>query len=120
MGARRPAGSLPASWISGRFGRNRICDLELLARVTLVAEYHRIPEQRRAILAVLKRALSPPPEAPPPSNDPVAYAASGAFTVGQKLTHPKFGDLTVVAAGPSTIEVQLTDGSTKRLAHKPK
>jgi len=72
---------------------------ELLARVTLVAEYHRIPEQRRAILAVLKRVLAPPPEAPPPSNDPVPYAASGAFSVGQKLTHPKFGDLTVVAAG---------------------
>ena len=93
---------------------------ELLARVTLVAEYHRIPEQRRAILAVLKRVLAPPPEEPPPSNDPVSYTASGSFTVGQKLVHPKFGDLVVVSAGPSTIEVQLTDGTTKRLAHKPK
>jgi hypothetical protein len=51
---------------------------------------------------------------------PVPYSASGNFTVGQKLTHPKFGDLTVTATSASTIDVQLVDGSTKRLAHKPK
>jgi hypothetical protein len=94
---------------------------ELIARVTLVAEYQRVPEQRRNLLAVIKRVLLPKPvaEAAAPTG-PVAYSASGSFTVGQKLTHPKFGDLTVTAASASTIDVQLPDGTTKRLAHKPK
>lgn len=94
---------------------------ELLARVTLVAEYHRVPEQRRAILAVLKRVLEPKPvETQPVHDGPVPYAASGNFSVGQKLTHAKFGDLVVTAAGDKWIDVQLPDGSTKRLAQKPK
>ena len=94
---------------------------ELLARVTLVAEYHRLPEQRRAILKVLQRVLAPPaaPEAPAVTG-PVPYSASGNFAVGQQLTHPKFGDLVVSAAGDKWIDVQLTDGTTKRLAQKPK
>jgi hypothetical protein len=94
---------------------------ELLARVTLVAEYHRLPEQRRAILKVLQRVLAPPP-APeaPAATGPVAYSASGNFAVGQELTHPKFGALVVTAAGDKWIDVRLPDGSTKRLAQKPK
>jgi hypothetical protein len=94
---------------------------ELLARVTLVAEYHRLPEQRRAILKVLQRVLEPPP-APeaPAATGPVPYSASGNFAVGQELTHPKFGDLVVMAAGDKWIDVRLPDGSTKRLAQKPK
>lgn len=94
---------------------------ELLARVTLVAEYHRLPEQRRAILKVLQRVLEPPPapEAPVVTG-PVPYSASGNFAVGQTLTHPKFGDLAVIAAGDKWIDVRLADGSTKRLAQKPK
>lgn len=96
-------------------------EAELLARVTLVAEYHRVPEQRRAILAVLRRVLEPKPvETAPVHDGPVPYAASGNFSVGQKLTHAKFGDLLVTAAGDKWIDVQLTDGSTKRLAQKPK
>ena len=94
---------------------------ELLARVTLVAEYHRMPEQRRALLKVLQRVLEPPPaaEAAAPTG-PVAYSASGNFAVGQELTHPKFGDLVVTAAGDKWIDVRLPDGSTKRLAQKPR
>ncbi|HWO26433.1 MAG TPA: hypothetical protein VNO30_47220 [Kofleriaceae bacterium] len=94
---------------------------ELLARVTLVAEYHRLPEQRRAILKVLQRVLAPPQEeAAPAATGPVPYSASGNFAVGQTLTHPKFGDLVVTAAGDKWIDVRLPDGSTKRLAQKPK
>jgi hypothetical protein len=95
---------------------------ELLGRVTLVAEYHRIPEQRKAILAILRRVLDPAPAtaATPATTGPVAYAASGSFVVGQKLTHPKFGDLVVTATTPTTIDVTLPDGSSKRLAHKGK
>ena len=94
---------------------------ELLARVTLVAEYHRIPEQRKALLAVLKRVLDPKPvETAPATTGPVPYTASGNFNVGQKLVHAKFGDLVVTAAGDKWIDVQLPDGSTKRLAQKPK
>jgi hypothetical protein len=56
-----------------------------------------------------------------PAELPVAaYSASGNFAVGQKLTHAKFGDLVVTAAGDKWIDVQLPDGSTKRLAQKPK
>jgi hypothetical protein len=94
---------------------------ELLARVTLVAEYQKLPEQRRALLKVLQRVLSPPPASEAPAaTGPVAYSASGNFTVGQELTHPKFGALVVTAAGDKWIDVRLPDGSTKRLAQKPK
>jgi len=95
---------------------------ELLARVALVAEYHRAPEQRRAILATLRRILEPKPveiEAPT-TTGPVPYSASGNFSVGQQLTHAKFGDLVVTAAGDKWIDVQLPDGTTKRLAQKPR
>ena len=94
---------------------------ELLARVNLVAEYHRIPEQRKALLAVLKRVIEPPKvEDKPAATGPVPYSASGNFSVGQQLTHVKFGDLEVTAAGDKWIDVKLTDGTTKRLAQKPK
>lgn len=93
---------------------------ELLARIQLVAEYHRAPEQRRALLGVIRRVLEPPPEAPTAPTGPVPYSASGSFAVGQQLTHVKFGNLVVTAANGNTIEVQLEDGTTKRLAHKPK
>ena len=94
---------------------------ELLARVALLAEYHRGPEQRRALIAVLARVLDPPPViAAPQTTTPIPYAASGSFVLGQQLVHPKFGDLVVTVVGPSTIDVQLADGTTKRLAHKPK
>jgi hypothetical protein len=94
---------------------------ELLARVTLVAEYHRIPEQRKALLAVLKRVLEPEPvEEAPTTTGPVPYTASGNFSVGQTLVHAKFGDLLVTAAGDKWIDVQLPDGTTKRLAQKPR
>lgn len=94
---------------------------ELLARVTLVAEYHRLPEQRRAIIKVLQRVLMPPPPSEAPvATGPVAYSASGNFAVGQELSHPKFGALVVTAAGDKWIDVRLEDGSTKRLAQKPK
>jgi len=94
---------------------------ELLARVTLVAEYHRLPEQRRAILKVLQRVLEPPPApAAQATTGPVPYSASGNFAVGQTLTHPKFGELVVTAAGDKWIDVRLADGSTKRLAQKPR
>ncbi|MBX3154740.1 MAG: hypothetical protein KF773_01985 [Deltaproteobacteria bacterium] len=98
-----------------------VIEEELIARVTLVAEYQRVPEQRRNLLACLKRVLVPAPVVEAAvATGPVPYAASGSFTVGQELTHPKFGNLRVVAASASTIDVQLPDGTTKRLAHKPK
>jgi hypothetical protein len=94
---------------------------ELLARVNLVAEYHRIPEQRRALLAVLRDVLDPlPVEDKPVVTGPVPYSASGNFAVGQQVVHAKFGDLVVTAAGDKWIDVTLPDGSTKRLAQKPK
>jgi hypothetical protein len=94
---------------------------ELLARVNLVAEYHRIPEQRKALIAVLRRVIEPPPvEAKPVALGPMPYSASGNFAVGQQLVHAKFGDLVVSAAGDKWIDVTLPDGTTKRLAQKPK
>ena len=58
--------------------------------------------------------------AAPTDTGPVPYAASGHFEVGRKLTHPKFGNLVVTASVDKTIDVQLEDGTTKRLAQKPK
>ena len=93
---------------------------ELLARVQLVAEYARMPEQRRNLIATIRRVLEPPPVEAPKPTGPVPYSASGTFAVGQELTHVKFGTVKVTGASGSTIDVQLEDGSTKRLAHKPK
>lgn len=94
---------------------------ELLARIALVSEYQRLPEQRRNLVAALRRVLDPAPvEAAPVVTGPVPYAASGHFVVGQQLVHVKFGDLVVTAASGNMIDVQLTDGTTKRLVHKPK
>lgn len=95
---------------------------ELLARIALVAEYHRQPEQRRAIVDVLRKTLTPAPASatPEPTSGPVPYAASGTFSVGQQLVHSKFGSIVVSAAGDKWIDVQLEDGSQKRLAHKGK
>lgn len=94
---------------------------DLLARIALVAEYHRVPEVQESILAALRTVLAPTnTAAAPTSSGPVPYAASGHFEVGQQLTHPKFGNLVVTASVDKTIDVQLDDGTTKRLAQKPK
>jgi hypothetical protein len=94
---------------------------ELLARIQLASDYQALPAQRRSILAVVRRVLEPPvQEASPVDGPPVPYAASGHFVVGQRLVHKMFGDLVVTAAGDKWIDVTLPDGSTKRLAQKPK
>ena len=73
------------------------------------------------MLAVLRKVLEPKQEtAAPVQTGPVPYSASGSFTVGQELTHVKFGKLVVTATSGNTMDVQLEDGTTKRLAHKPK
>ena len=67
-----------------------------------------------------------PPEAPveeavvskAPSG-PVPYSADGHFELGQRVTHKKFGEISVTSVGETWIEVELADGSKKRLAHKP-
>lgn len=125
---RIPEATRAIAWAAGAKDNEHIWEAlnvmeqELLARVALVAEYQKAPEQRRNMIAILKRVLEPAPvaDAAPTNNDPVPYAASGNFNVGQKLTHAKFGDLVVTAAGDKWIDVQLVDGTTKRLAQKPK
>jgi hypothetical protein len=92
---------------------------ELLARIQLVAEYHRQPEQRRNLLAAIRKVLEPVVDDTPKLPDgPVPYSARGVFVVGQHLTHPTFGALVVTAAAAATIDVQLPDGTSKRLAHR--
>ena len=124
---RIPEAARACAWAAGAKDNEHIWEAlstieqELLARVQLVAEYHRVPEQRKNLLAVIRRVLEPPPAVVAPTDiGPVPYSASGNFVVGQKLTHVKFGDLVVTAAGDKWIDVQLTDGSTKRLAQKPR
>lgn len=99
---------------------------ELLARIALTTEYHLAPEKRRALVDVVKRAVAPEQadtsaEAPKAavSGDPVPYSADGHFELGQRLVHKKFGDVVVSSVGETWIEVELGDGSKKRLAHKP-
>ncbi|HTL36033.1 MAG TPA: hypothetical protein VL326_23040 [Kofleriaceae bacterium] len=124
---RIPEAARAVAWAAGAKDNKNIWDAltaveeELLARIALVAEYHRQPEQRKAIVAVLRDVLTPRDsatvEAP---SGPVAYAASGNFSVGQRLTHPKFGNLLVTASGDKWVDVQLDDGTSKRLAQKPR
>lgn len=98
---------------------------ELLSRIALTAEYHLGPQQRRSIVDTLRRVLLPP-EAPveeaavskAPSG-PVPYSADGHFELGQRVTHKKFGEISVTSVGETWIEVELADGTKKRLAHKP-
>jgi hypothetical protein len=99
---------------------------ELLSRIALLSEYHRGPEQRRAIADILKREILPPEpvaEAPSPESlanaAPVPYNADGHFELGQRLIHKKFGTVVVTSVGETWIEVELPDASKKRLAHKP-
>lgn len=128
---RVPEAARAAAWATtktegpGLFEALALVEAELLARVALTGEYHRGPEQRRAIVSVLKRVLIPPAPAlaePPPSLEPkgpVPYSPEGHFELGQKLIHKKFGDVTVTSVGETWIEVEIPDGSKKRLAHKP-
>lgn len=96
---------------------------ELLDRIALVSEYQRLPEVRKSLVEAVRKVLEPAhgdgASGPQPTG-PVPYSASGAFVVGQKLSHVKFGELEVIAAVGTTIEVKLPDGTTKKLAHKPK
>ena len=124
---RIPEAARACAWSVGAKDNEHIWDAlsaiegELLARIQLVAEYHRAPEQRRALLAVLRKVLEPKQETVAPAQTgPVPYSASGSFTVGQELTHVKFGKLVVTATSGNPVDVQLEDGTTKRLAHKPK
>jgi hypothetical protein len=50
------------------------------------------------------------------AQQPTAYAISGAFEVGQRLDHKKFGPGVVISeSGPNVIEVMFEEG-TRRLA----
>ncbi len=110
---------------SGIFEAIQSIEEELLSRIALMAEYHKGPEQRRAIANVLKKFVLPPEpevpvaEAPRVDTGPVPYNADGHFELGQTLTHKKFGEVAVTSVGETWIEVELPDGSKKRLAHKP-
>ncbi len=98
---------------------------ELLARVALTSEYHLGPQQRRDIVDALRRVLLPPePKTDEPTVSkgppgPAPYSADGHFELGQRVIHKKFGDVSVTSVGETWIEVELADGSKKRLAHKP-
>jgi len=124
--ARHVAWTCGAETSEGIFEAIQSVEEELLARIALLSEYHRGPEQRRAIADVLKRFILPP-EPPAPTETPesrapagpVPYNADGHFELGQRLTHKKFGDIVVTSVGETWIEVELPDGTKKRLAHKP-
>ncbi len=122
-----PEAARAIAWSAGASDSSDIwdalCAIEtgLLARIALIAEYQRAPQQRRAIVDVLVSVLAPKREdVAATSSDPVPYSATGSFTVGQRLIHTKFGNVVVTAAGDTWIDVQLDDGTRKRCAHKPK
>ncbi len=123
--ARHVAWTCGADTSEGIFDAIQSVEEELLARIALLSEYHRGPEQRRAIADVLKKHVLPPeptqtetPASLKPTG-PVPYNADGHFELGQRLTHKKFGEIVVTSVGETWIEVELPDGSKKRLAHKP-
>lgn len=123
--ARHVAWTCGADTSEGIFDAIQSVEEELLARIALLSEYHRGPEQRRAIADILKKHVLPPepaaergPESLAPSG-PVPYNADGHFELGQRLTHKKFGEVVVTSVGETWIEVELPDATKKRLAHKP-
>lgn len=128
---RTPEAARALAWAVGPketapiFDALAVTEEELLARVALTAEYHLGPQQRRNIVDALRHVLAPPdrPVEPPVASKapsgPVPYSADGHFELGQSVIHKKFGDVVVTGAGETWIEVQLADGSKKRLAHKP-
>lgn len=124
--ARHVAWTCGADTSEGIFEAIQSVEEELLSRIALMSEYHRGPEQRRAIADILKRFVLPPeptavdagPESLAPKG-PVAYNADGHFDLGQRLTHKKFGEVVVTSVGETWIEVELPDTTKKRLAHKP-
>lgn len=128
---RIPEAARATAWVaSGRepvalFDALAITETELLARIALTGEYERGPEQRRNLVALLKRVILPPePTAVAPEKNaadapPVPYSPEGHFELGQRLTHKKFGEVSVTSVGETWIEVEVA-GEKKRLAHKPK
>ena len=98
---------------------------ELLSRIALTSEYHLGPQQRRSIVDALRKVLIPPEAAVEEAvvskapSGPVPYSADGHFELGQRVTHKKFGEMSVTSVGETWIEVELPDGTKKRLAHKP-
>jgi hypothetical protein len=109
---------------SGLFEAIQSVEEELLARIALMSEYHRGPEMRRSIADILKKHVLPPEKASPPPESlapkgPVPYSADSHFELGQRIIHKKFGEITATSVGETWIEVELPDGSKKRLAHKP-
>jgi hypothetical protein len=128
---RVPEAARAAAWATtktegpGLYEALALVEAELLARVALTGEYHRGPEQRRAIVGVLRRELFPPEpvvDTTPASLEPkgpVPYSPDAHFELGQRLVHKKFGDVTVTSVGETWIEVEIPDGTKKRLAHKP-
>jgi hypothetical protein len=122
-----PEAARALAWAAGAKDSSDIwdalCAIEagLLARIALVGEYKLAPQQRRAIVEVLSRVLTPKREdVPATSSEPVPYSPAGSFTVGQRLLHTKFGNVLVIAAGDKWIDVQLEDNTTKRCAQKPR
>src|SRR5262245_36342415 len=118
--ARHIAWTCGAEDASGIFDAIQSVEEELLARIALLSEFHRGPEQRRAIANVLKKVIMPPEPAagaPTPesraSAGPVPYNADGHFELGQRLTHKKFGEVVVTSVGETWIEVDLPDGTKK-------
>jgi hypothetical protein len=124
--ARHVAWTCGADDSSGIFDAIQSTEEELLSRIALMSEFHRGPEQRRAIATLLKGVILPPepvanapgPESRAPTG-PVPYNADGHFELGQRLTHKKFGEVQVTSVGETWIEVELPDATKKRLAHKP-
>src|SRR5690606_24714112 len=110
---RVPEAARAVAWAAGAKDNAHIWDAltaveeELLARIALVAEYHRQPERRRAIVDGLRTPLAPVAQPTGVSSEPVPSSPRESFSVGQRLVHATFGTVEVIAAGPSTIEVRL-------------
>jgi hypothetical protein len=123
--ARGVAWSVTAKDLTPIFETLATIEEELLARIALTSEYHRGPEQRRALVDTVRAVLVPKESvklaAAISAADlpPVPYSPEGHFLLGQRLTHKKFGAVAVTSVGETWIEVELSDASKKRLAHKP-
>jgi hypothetical protein len=97
---------------------------ELLARLLLFNDLERSPEQRRAIVSILRKHLLPAEQEAPRMSitelPPAPYSPESHFELGQRIAHKKFGECVATSVGETWIEIETPAGEKKRLAHKPK
>jgi hypothetical protein len=100
-----------------------LAEEELVNKQLLFSHFEEAAKQRAAMIRILRDQLLPK-EADAPRMSitdmpPVPYSPESNFSLGQRITHKKFGEIIVTSVGETWIEAETKEGEKKRLAHKP-